>query len=269
MMVSAVKIGYRLFDTADDYRGESGFGLGLRKLVSVGMRREDVFLQTKISDNNAHADEPLIAVYFNENSSFMKRHTAAEVVREKVAISLREMNTSYIDSLLIHYPYPGYYVDIWKEMIRLKAEGVVRYIGVSNFHRRHIEELITATGVAPEINESYFCPICTKSDLVEYCKSIGCQLMTYSPLMDMASRRIPLEILTPIAEKYHKSVAQIILRWNVERGCIPLPRTRNPVRLAENFSVLDFALTSDEVSDISSLNRNFLYLVESKICPGV
>ena len=120
MVFNASKIGYRLFDTADDYRGEFGIGLAVSELGSLGLTREDLFLQTKISDNNAHADEPLIGVYFNEKSMFMKRHTAAEVVREKVSISLREMRTNYIDSLLIHYHYTAYYIDIWKEMIKLK-----------------------------------------------------------------------------------------------------------------------------------------------------
>ena len=218
MVFNASKIGYRLFDTADDYRGEFGIGLAVSELGSLGLTREDLFLQTKISDNNAHADEPLIGVYFNEKSMFMKRHTAAEVVREKVSISLREMRTNYIDSLLIHYPYPAYYIDIWKEMIKLKEEGIVRYIGVSNFHERHIENLIHETGVCPEINEVYVSPIGTKQGIIDYCNEHNCLIMTYSPLMDLASDRIPLEPLKTIATKYSKSIAQIMLRWNVERG---------------------------------------------------
>lgn len=174
MVFNASKIGYRLFDTADDYRGEFGIGLAVSELGSLGLTREDLFLQTKISDNNAHADEPLIGVYFNEKSMFMKRHTAAEVVREKVSISLREMRTNYIDSLLIHYPYPAYYIDIWKEMIKLKEEGIVRYIGVSNFHERHIENLIHETGVCPEINEVYVSPIGTKQGIIDYCNEHNC-----------------------------------------------------------------------------------------------
>ena len=270
MVINASKVGYRLFDTADDYWGESGIGMAVQELKDkTGLDREDLFLQTKISDNNAHENEPLKGIFFNPDSKFMKRHTVDEIVREKVQTSLREMKTTYIDSLLIHYPFPGYIVDIWKTMIKLKEEGIVRYIGVSNFHERHIEELINATGVCPEINECYTSPIGTKQSLVEYCNNHDCLFMTYSPLMDLSAGRIPLDNIQPLAEKYGKSHAQIILRWNIERGCMPLAKTKNPVRLKENFNVLDFKLTHDEVSTLSAMNFDFQYIVESKTCPGI
>lgn len=269
MVIEAAKVGYRLFDTADDYRGESGIGLAITELKELtGLTREDLFLQTKISDNNAHPDEPLKGVYFNPDSMFMQRHSVDELVREKVDNSLREMNTKYIDSLLIHYPFPEYKVDIWKSMIELKKEGVVRYIGVSNFQEVHIKELIAATGVAPEINEMYLSPIGTKQSLVDYCDTIGCVLHTYSPLMDVAAKRIPIDVIQPIADKYHKSLAQIVLRWNIDRGCYPLPKTKNPARLKENFDVFDFQLSNEEITTISKLNYNYQFLVESRICPG-
>ena len=228
----SVNIGYRIIDTADDYRGESGIGMAIKELTEKNIcKREDLFIQTKISDNNAHADEPLVAVYFNEHSKFMQRHTAAEVVREKVSISLRELQTDYIDSLLIHYPYPGFYVDIWKEMIKLKDEGIVRYIGVSNFHERHIERLIQETGVCPEINEVYASPIGIKQEIVDFCNNHNCIFMTYSPLMDLSANRLPQKPLVAIAKRYNKSIAQVVLRWNIERGCLPLPKSKNPKRL--------------------------------------
>lgn len=269
MVKTAVKVGYRLFDTADDYRGEPGIGIAVRELEKEGVKREELFLQTKISDNNAHEDEPLKGIYFNPTSEFMHRHTVAELVREKVSTSLRDMNTDYIDSLLIHYPFPNYIVDIWKTMIELKEEGVVRYIGVSNFHERHIEQLISSTGVTPDINEVYVSPIGIKKGLVDYCDSHDILVMPYSPLMDVAHGKISEERLRPIMEKYGKSLAQVVLRWNIERGCFPLPKTKNPSRLKENFNVFDFSLTSEEVKMISSLNYDNQYLVESKICPGL
>lgn len=269
MVKTAVHVGYRLFDTADDYRGEPGIGMAVRELENDGVKREELFLQTKISDNNAHEDEPLKGIYFNPTSEFMHRHTAAELVREKVATSLRDMNTDYIDSLLIHYPFPNYIVDIWKTMIEMKEEGIVRYIGVSNFHERHIEQLISSTGVTPDINEVYVSPIGIKKDLVDYCDSHDILVMPYSPLMDVAHGKIPEERLRPIMEKYNKSLAQVVLRWNIERGCFPLPKTKNPSRLKENFDVFDFSLTKEEVDMISSLNCDNQYLVESKICPGL
>ena len=269
MALLALKIGYRLLDTADDYRGESGIGSAIKELDSLGLKREDLFIQTKISSDASHEDEPFKGIYFTPNSKFMQRHTVDEIVREKVAKSLREMNTDYIDSLLIHLPYPGYIVDIWKAMIELKKEGIVRYIGVSNFNERHIDKLISETGVTPEINELYVSPIGIKQDIVDYCNKHNILVMPYSPLMDVAHGKIPTEKLQPIMSKYKKSLAQIVLRWNVERGCLPLPKTKNSIRLAENFNIFDFSLTEDEVKLISSLNIDNQYLVESKMCPGL
>lgn len=269
MVKAAIKVGYRLFDTADDYRGEPGIGMAVMDLEKEGFSRKHLFLQTKISDNNAHEDEPLKGIYFNPTSKFMQRHTVDEIVREKVATSLKNMNTSYLDSLLIHYPFPNYFIDIWKTMIELKNTGFVRYIGVSNFHERHIDKLITETGVTPDMNEVYISPIGIKQDLVDYCNKHKILVMSYSPLMDIAHRKISTDKLRPIMEKYNKSLAQIILRRNIQRGSLPLPKTKNPKRLQENFDVFDFSLTSEEVGMISSLNYDNQYLVESKICPGL
>lgn len=269
IMLAALNQGYRLFDTSDDYRGESGIGLVIKELDTLGLKREDVFLQTKISSDASHEDEPFKGIYFTPNSKFMQRHTVDEIVREKVAKSLREMNTDYLDSLLIHIPYPDYIVDIWKTMIELKKEGVVRYIGVSNFNERHIDLLIAETCVTPEINELYVSPIGIKQDLVDYCNKHNILVMPYSPLMDVAHGKIPTEKIQPIMAKYKKSLAQVVLRWNVERGCLPLPKTKNPMRLAENFDIFDFSLTEEEVQTISSLNIDNQYLVESKMCPGL
>ena len=270
MVKSAVKEGYLLFDTADDYHGETGLGLAIKEMEQEGLaNREDLFIQTKISDNNATANEPLKGVFFNTNSKFMMRHTAEEVVREKVSNSLRELQTGYIDALLIHYPFPGYTIDIWKTMINLKKEGVVRYIGVSNFHERHIEVLIKETGVCPEINECYTSPVGTKQSLVDYCNSHDCLFETYSPLKDVAGNRLPLNILKPIMEKYNKSMAQIVLRWNIQRGCVPLPKTQNQMRMKENMNIFDFILSHDDMDALNSLNVDNQFLVESKICPGI
>lgn len=270
MVKEAFKIGYRLFDTADDYRGEPGIGIAVSELVAEGIcEREDLFLQTKISANGSCANEPLTGVYFNPDSNFMKRHTVEEVVREKVSISLRDMNTTYLDSLLIHLPYPGYSVEIWRTMIDLKNEGVVKHIGVSNYHERHIDELLSKTGVCPEINEIYLSPIATKQTLVDYCKEKDIQIHAYSPLMDLSANRLDLDVVRPIAQKYSKTIAQIILRWNLERGCLPLPKTKTPGRLRENFGIFDFELTPKEVDTICSLNRDYQHVVESKSCPGL
>ena len=266
IIVAAYEIGYRLIDTSDDYRGETGIGMAVDMLKSNGISRENLFLQTKISTDNAHSDEPLRGLFFNKNNDFMQRHSVEEVVREKVEISLREMHTDYLDSLLIHYPFYGYYEEIWEVMCRLKKEGVVRYIGVSNFSNRHIEKLITDGYESPSINEIYVSPRGIKEDRISYAKTRGGQILTYSPLH---LGNMLEEDVRPIMDKYGKSLQQIVLRWNIERGCIPLPKTKSIKRLKENFDVFDFQLTPEEVESISALNTNYQYLVESKICPGI
>ena len=269
VVLNALKIGYRLIDTSDDYRGESGVGLAVDKLADIGLNREDIFLLTKISDDDSYDDDPLTGVYFNKNSKFMKRHSVEEIVREKVEKSLYEMHTDYIDALLIHQPYPNYSVEIWKVLIELKREGVVRYIGVSNYQERHIESLIKETGVCPEINESYASPVGIKQSLVDYCIDRNCQFVTYSPLMEVSTGKITPNDLQPIMSKYHKSLAQIVIRWNIERGCIPLPKSKKVSRLAENFDVFDFQLTTDEMKMINTLNYDYQHFLESLMCAGI
>lgn len=265
----SVNIGYRLIDTADDYRGESGIGLAIDKLhEKTGLRRADVFLQTKISQDNAHADEPLEGIWFNPFSKYQARHTVEEVVKEKIYISIREMKTDYLDSVLIHYPFPGYYEEIWYCLMNLQKEGIIRYIGVSNFHVKEIEAL-KKIGKTPDINEIYVSPLGTKNDDVNYAQKNDIQIMSYSPLMDLATKRLSSDVLNQLASKYNKSKAQIIIRWNIERQCIPLPRTKNYNRLVENFDVLDFSLTQNEVDELSALNIDNQFLIESKQCPGL
>ena len=145
---------------------------------------------------------------------------------------------------------------------------IQRYIGVSNFHKSHCERL-REVGKLPEINEVYISPVATKEDLVLYSKENGIQIMSYSPLMDIRSGRVNIKMCKDLVEKYNKSLSQIILRWNIDRGCIPLPKSSNVQRLQENFSVFDFSLTPEEVNCLSSYNMNVQILPETKICPGL
>lgn len=270
MIKEAYLLGYRLFDTSDDYRGETGIGIGIKKLEEEKIAtREDLFIQTKISADGSYSDEFLAGLYFNDNSPFASRMSVEDLVREKVDTSLRELQTSYIDSVLIHLPYPnGYKEQIWHVLCSLKNEGKIRFIGVSNFHRKHIED-IEKTGETPLINEIYISPLNIKNDDLIYNHSRDISVMSYSPLMDLAQKRINVNVLQPIMKKYNKTAGQIILRWNIDRGCIPLPRTCKTIRLKENFDVFDFELSTDEINTISAMHCGYQYLVESKICPGI
>ena len=262
----AVALGYNVIDTADDYRGETGIGIAVKK---GAFKREDVFLQTKISNNTAYADEPLAGKFFNQYTSVMKRHSVDEIVREKIKTSLREMQTDYLDSVLIHYPYQDFFVDIWNSLIDLQKKGFIRYIGVSNFHIRHIEKIKRETGITPAINEIYMSPIGTKEEDVKYANDNNIQLMTYSPLMDIAINKVTESHFVDLMKKYNKTLAQIVLRWNVDRGSIPLAKSKNNKRMKDNIDICDLKLTDEEIAFISSLNRNNQILPESRICPGV
>ena len=176
------------------------------------------------------------------------------------------MKTDYLDSILIHYPFYGFYEEIWGVFCKLKKEGIVRYIGVSNFSNRHIDKLIADGYESPAINEIYVSPVGTKQDRVDYANKMGVQIMTYSPLH---LGYMPEDSIKPMMEKYGKSMQQIVLRWNIQRGCMPLPKTKSVQRLKENFNVFDFELTEDEIAQINAVNKDYQYLVESNICPGI
>lgn len=265
----ALSVGYRLFDTSDDYRGESGIGQAIDDLRGTDLTREDIFLQTKISDCNAHDDDPLIGVFFNPYHRFMGQYSVADIIWDKIETSLRRMHTDYLDSVLIHYPFPEYYVEVWKTLIELRDKGVIRYIGVSNFSERHIHKIYSETGELPSINECYISPLGNKRMLVDYCNERNIQMMSYSPLKDLSRGRLQTDILNEIAKHHSKTISQVIIRWNVQQGCMPLPKTRLLNRMNENFSVCDFHLTESEMSQINSMNEDYQYLVESKICPGI
>lgn len=266
----AIKEGYRLIDTSDDYANESFIGSHLQNIYKHGhVLREDLFLQTKISDNASVLNEPLTGVYFWKSSPFMSRHSVEEVIREKIQLSKRRLVTDYLDSVLLHFPYPDFFVEIWDVLSRIKNEENIRYIGVSNFSVRHFETLKKNGLPVPEINQTYFSPIGTRQEICDYCNKYKIVLMTYSPLMDYHSKRLEYPVFNDLEKKYNKTKSQIILRWNIERGSIPCPKSNHRDRLRENLGALDFELSKEDVERLSSLNIDYQYLPESKYCPGI
>lgn len=156
---------------------------------------------------------------------------------------------------------------MWKALVNLKNEGIVRYIGVSNFNVRELE--VVSKIETPEVNEIYISPFGTKSDIVNYCETNNIQVMTYSPLAVARGEQFNHSVIQELQSKYNKSRAQIILRWNVQVGSIPLPKSSKLERLKDNFSVLDFSFTKEEMELLSSLNINHQYPPVSKDCPGI
>ncbi len=268
-MLTAIKVGYRLFDSSDDYQNEDGIGDGLVQGIKDGIaNRDDLFLQTKVSDCDSYLTDYRQNAYFTRYSSLMKRYSVLDIVRSKVHNSLKEMHTDYLDSVLLHFPYPGFYEEMWDALIEVKKEGLVRYIGVSNFNVRELEPLMK-TAQKPQINEIYISPFGTKKDIVDFCNNNEIQLMTYSPLGVVRDKRFLNDVIQSIMDKYNKSMAQVVLKWNNQVGSIPLPKSSNETRLKENFSMLDFELTSEEMESLNGLNINHQYMPISKECPGL
>lgn len=268
-MLTAIKIGYRLFDSSDDYQNEDGIGSGLVQAISDGLiNREDVFLQTKVSDCDSYINDYRQNAYFTRYSTLMHRFSVREIVRSKVHNSLKEMQTSYLDSVLLHFPYPGFYEEMWEALIELKKEGLVRYVGVSNFNVRELESL-KKYEIKPQINEIYISPFGTKKDVVDYCNENCIQLMTYSPLGVLKNKVFKNTTISELMKKHGKSMAQIILKWNSQIGSIALPKSSNRERLLENFSLSDFELSPHEMEVLNNLDFGHQYMPISKECPGL
>lgn len=269
VMLTAIKVGYRLFDSSDDYQNEEGIGMGLKQGINEGITtREDIFLQTKVSDCDSYLTDYRQNAYFTRYSTLMRRFSVRDIVRSKVFNSLKEMQTDYLDSVLLHFPYPGFYEDMWNALIEMQREGYIRYIGVSNFNVRELEPLMHTEQI-PQINEIYISPFGTKTDVVDYCNKNDIQLMTYSPLGVVRDKQFMNDIIASIMNKYNKSMAQVVLKWNNQIGSIPLPKSSKESRLIENLAINDFEMTAEEIDALNRLNFNHQYLPISKQCPGI
>ena len=221
----AVDEGYRAVDTASMYRNEEGVGEAL-----VG--RNDVFVTTKLGNSDHGFDETLRA--FED--------------------SLRKLSRDKLDLYLIHWPRPrvNRYVESWKAFIRLKREGRVRSIGVSNFNREHLERIIGETGVAPAVNQIELHPRFQQKALREFHDGRGIRTESWSPLGRGGLLSEP--VIAKIAAKHRKTPAQVVIRWHLDNGLIAIPKTVRPERLRENIGALGFHLDADDMRSIEALD---------------
>lgn len=236
---TALKIGYRNFDTASAYKNESDIGDTLHENSAI----KDVFITTKLSRRD---------LYW----SFRGRDIRYRSVCTSFKQACKRLKTTP-DLYLLHQPYPNY-VKLYKEMVHLYEKGDVRAIGVANFKRRHIEDLIKETGLIPHVNQIEINPYNSRKDLIDYCREKGIQVEAYSPFgcgiftQDLLNE----SLLIDIAKYHHKSVAQIILRWIIQQNVIVIPRTSKPEKLLQNIQLFDFSLSDDEIGQIGALNKN-------------
>ena len=273
---NAFHCGYSLFDTSDNYYNEADLGIALGNLYSsAGCRREDLFLVSKVSDDlykpGTIGGGANMGRYFWKNSPEMQSEDSVHrIVRQKIEDSLKYLQTDYLDLYLLHWPYPDYFKELWKEMELLYEEKLVRAIGVCNCRERHLEYMKSFANYMPAVNQFESSPLNTKENLVNYCNQNNIRIMIYSPLKSMNVNNTGYNrTLMQLSEKYNKSQAQIILRFDVQRGLIPIPKSSNLKRLGSNIDVFDFELEDNDFKLLMNCNENLMYMPESRSCPGL
>ncbi|GGH10476.1 aldo/keto reductase [Paenibacillus segetis] len=230
----AIRLGYRHIDTASGYGNEESVGIAVKQ---SGIPREELFITSKLH-NPDHG-------YENTMKAFEQ--------------TLKNLDMDYLDLYLIHWPNPIKYRDSWQEanagswkaFEELYAAGRIRSIGISNFHPRHIDELMKTATITPMVNQIRLCPGDTQDEVVDYCKARNIVLEAYSPLG--TGSVFDVQEMQDIAQKYGKTIAQICIRWSLQMGFLPLPKSVTESRIKENAEVFDFELSAQDVQIIADL----------------
>lgn len=226
----ALKVGYRLIDTAQIYGNEEGVGRAWRK---SGLRRDELFLVTKVWPSNAGEEK------------------AAASIEE----SLRKLDTDYIDLLLIHQQYGDIY-GTWRAMEKAYRSGKVRAIGVSNFQAGRFFEFAHYVDVKPMINQLQCNVMAQQNDIMPVLNETDTKMMAWGPLGgEGVDGIVQNEVLAAIGKKYGKSAAQVALRWLTQRGIVAIPKSVHVERMQQNFDIFDFSLTADEMTQVAMLNQ--------------
>lgn len=224
----ALEAGYRLIDTASFYRNEKGVGEAIK---TSGVSREEVFVTTKVWNDDHGFEETLTA--FNE--------------------SLEKLGMEYVDLYLIHWPVPGKYLTTWRALEKLYEEGRVKAIGVSNFLEHHLIYILNNCSISPMVLQNEFHPRLIQQPLLDFCKRNNIQYEAWSPLM--RGRILSHETLIELAGKYSKSVAQLVIRWVLQKGVVSIPKSVHRDRIFENGAIFDFEISKEDVTLIDALDR--------------
>ena len=233
-IVSAIEAGYRHIDSAQGYGNEESVGAAVRK---SGVPREEIFVTTKLN-NGEHGYEKTVAAF---------------------ETSMKKLNMDYLDLFLVHWPNPLPFrnnwqeanAGTWKAFEEFYNAGRIRSIGISNFHPHHIKELMKTANIAPMVNQIRLCPGDTQDEVVDYCRSQNILLQAYSPFGAGDIFSVPQ--MKAMADKYGKTIAQICIRWSLQRGYLPLPKSVTPGRIRENVDVFGFELSGDDVQFLADL----------------
>jgi len=228
---NAIEVGYRSIDTAAIYGNEAGVGQGIKQaLASTGLNREDLFITSKVWNDGLSYDET-IAAYED---------------------SLQKLGLDYLDLYLIHWPGKDKYAESWRALEDLYDQGKIKAIGVCNFTVAHLEKLLTFARIKPVINQVEFHPRLQQVELRAFCDEHQIQLEAWAPLMQ--GGLLEDETIAQIATKYGKSIAQVILRWDVQNGVITIPKSVRRERMMQNADIFDFTLTDEEMAIINAMN---------------
>ena len=224
----AVAAGYRSIDTAAVYQNEKGVGQAIRE---CGIPRHELFITTKV---------------WNSDQGYEATLQAFENSRKKLGLE-------YLDLYLVHWVVADKYRETWKALIHLYQEGAVKAIGVSNHQIAHIKQLIEDTGVVPAVNQVECHPLLTQKELLKYCQQQGIQFEAWSPLI---RGNLDNQILLNLADKYGKTPAQIVLRWDIQNSIVTIPKSVHKERIIENSQIFDFELNPEDMQEIDSMNEN-------------
>jgi 2,5-diketo-D-gluconate reductase A len=226
---TALATGYRLVDTAVGYQNEVGVG---RAIAASGLKREEVFLTSKTWDHG-----------YDE-------------VRRNLRESLERLGTDYLDLYLLHWPRPEVdkYVESFQALLDARAEGLIRSAGVSNFTIEHLARVETETGEAPELNQVELHPYFSQPELRAYHAEHLIATESWGPLALRGGGLFDEPTVQAVAEAHGRTPAQVVLRWNLQRGNVVIPKSETPARIRENWEVLDFALTNDDLAKIDALD---------------
>lgn len=248
IVFAGLKIGFRAFDTARDYFNEDIVGRVLNECLSeLGIKREEIFITTKIGNGQQEEGN----------------------IEEQIDISLRNLQTDYVDCWMMHWPYPNYYINTYHKMEAVCRKGKARSIGMANFRLRHFRKLWDdGIEIVPHCVQFEHHPLRLAKDILDFCHDNNIIVQAYSPLCRMIPAIKESEILNSISRSHGKTVAQIILRWHYQHGSIPCFLSMNTQRLEENYSIWDFNLTDEEMELINSMDEDYKYHLESASCPG-
>lgn len=231
-MDTALKLGYRAIDTASLYNNEREVGEAIR---ASGIPREEIFVTTKVWNNDQGYDETLRAF----------------------ETSLKKLGLDYVDLYLTHWPVEDKFIDTYRAIERLYEEKLIRVPGVSNHHQHHLEKIFAKANVKPLVNQVECHPYLQQDELRAFCREHEIAVTAWSPIGK--GRLLNDNTLVKLAEKYGKTPAQIVLRWHYQNDTITIPKSVTPSRIAENMQIFDFELSNEDMLEIKMINKNERY----------